>query len=66
MAVDAAIDAAHKCVLEDVRESCTRRRVTIIHYNFVRGHMKLRISLAMAARIDNHLWSIKDIVKLMG
>lgn len=36
-----------------------------MYYNFVRQHQTLRVSPAMAAGVTEHLWDIKDIVKLI-
>ena len=36
-----------------------------MHYNFARRHQTLRVSPAMAAGADSHLWSIEDIVNLI-
>ena len=36
-----------------------------LHYNFVRRHLTLRITPAMAAGITRRLWSIEDIVGLI-
>jgi hypothetical protein len=35
-----------------------------MHYNFVRIHKTLRVTPAMAAGVDNHLWSLQEIVDL--
>ena len=37
-----------------------------MHYNFVRIHQTLRVTPAMAAGISNRLWSIEDLVRLLG
>ena len=37
-----------------------------MHYNFVRVHETLRITPAMAAGVTDKLWSIEDIVGLLG
>ena len=34
-------------------------------YNFVRIHKTLRTSPAMAAGIENRLWSMEDVVRLV-
>lgn len=36
-----------------------------MHYNFVRRHMSLRISPAMAAGVTKKLWSIEDVIALI-
>jgi hypothetical protein len=36
-----------------------------MHYDFVRRHQSLRITPAMAAGVDRHLWSIEEIVSLI-
>lgn len=36
-----------------------------MYYNFVRQHQTLRVSPAMAAGVTEHLWDMKDIVKLI-
>jgi hypothetical protein len=35
-------------------------------YNFVRVHKSLRMSPAMAAGIETRLWSMEDVVRLVG
>jgi hypothetical protein len=35
-------------------------------YNFVRLHKMLRVSPAMAAGIETRLWSMEDVVSLIG
>lgn len=37
-----------------------------MHYNFVRIHQTLRVSPAMAAGIADRLWSLDDLVALVG
>jgi hypothetical protein len=36
-----------------------------MYYNFCRIHQSLRVSPAMEAGVTNHLWDIKDIIKLV-
>jgi hypothetical protein len=33
------------------------------HYNFVRVHQTLRVTLAMAAGLTDHLWSVRDLLE---
>ena len=45
------------------------RFATALHfvwYNFVRSHPHHPCSLAMQAGIDNHLWSMEELVSLVG
>ena len=37
-----------------------------IHYNFARIHTTLRVTPAMAAGVADHVWSIEEIVGLLG
>jgi IS1 family transposase len=37
-----------------------------MHYNFVRIHQTLRVTPAMAAGVTNRLWSIEDLLALLG
>jgi len=37
-----------------------------MHYNFVRIHQTLRVTPAMAARVTDRLWEIKDLVDLLS
>jgi len=37
-----------------------------MHYNFVRIHQTLRVTPAMAARVTDQLWEIKDLVDLLS
>lgn len=36
-----------------------------LHYNFVRRHQTLRVTPAMAARIERRLWSLEDMLALL-
>ena len=40
-------------------------RSTLMYYNFVRIHSKMRMTPAMAAGVSDRLWEIGDIVKLV-
>ena len=35
-----------------------------MHYNFARIHETLRVSPAMEAGVDDHLWSLEEIASL--
>jgi IS1 family transposase len=37
-----------------------------MHYNYCRIHQTLRITPAMAAGISNHVWSIQELISLLG
>jgi len=37
-----------------------------MHYNFARIHMTLRVTPAMEAGISDHVWSLEEIVNLLG
>jgi hypothetical protein len=37
-----------------------------MYYNFARVHQTLRVTPAMEAGIANHVWSIEEIVRLLG
>ena len=37
-----------------------------IHYNFCRVHQTLRVTPAMAAGISTHIWSVQELVALLG
>ena len=37
-----------------------------MHYNFVRIHSSLRVTPAMAAGVTDRLWSIDDLIGLLG
>lgn len=37
-----------------------------MHYNFARIHKTLRVTPAMEAGVANHVWSIEEIVNLLG
>jgi hypothetical protein len=36
------------------------------HYNFCRVHQTLRVTPAMEAGIAQHVWSIEELVQLLG
>jgi hypothetical protein len=37
-----------------------------MHYNFVRRHQTIQVTPAMAAGVDRRLWSLEDVVSLIG
>lgn len=37
-----------------------------MHYNFTRVHQTLRVTPAMQAGVSNHVWSLEEIVALLG
>jgi hypothetical protein len=37
-----------------------------MHYNFVRVHKTLRITPAMEAGIANHVWTMEELVDVLG
>ena len=37
-----------------------------MNYNFARVHQTLRVTPAMEAGIADHIWSIEEIVRLVG
>ncbi len=37
-----------------------------LHYNFARVHQSLRVTPAMEAGVSDHVWSIEEIVALLG
>ena len=44
---------------------CHHLAIFFLFYNFARVHSTLRMSPAMAAGIEGHLWDVEDIVRLM-
>ncbi len=52
---------AHSKKLENHRHATASH---FVWYNFVRIHQTLRCSPAMEAGIDNHLWSMEELVSL--
>ena len=37
-----------------------------MQYNFGRVHQTLRVTPAMEAGVSNHVWSVEEIVSLLG
>ena len=37
-----------------------------MHYNFARIHQTLRVTPAMEAGVSDHVWSLEDIIGLVG
>jgi hypothetical protein len=37
-----------------------------MYYNFGRVHQTLRVTLAMEASVSDHVWSVGEIVGLLG
>ena len=50
------------------RSRTTRRAIALyfIDYNFGRVHQTLRVTPAMEAGVANHVWSVEEIVGLLG
>ena len=44
----------------------TRRHAGFLYYNFARIHQTLRVTPAMEAGVANHVWSVEEIVALLG
>jgi len=38
----------------------------VMYYNFVRVHQTLRVTPAMMAGVTDHVWEVKDIIKLLS
>ena len=38
--------------------------IHFLHYNFARIHKTLRVTLAMAAGLSDHVWSLEEIALL--
>lgn len=38
----------------------------LMYYNFARVHQTLRVTPAMAAGVSTHVWSLEEIVGLLG
>jgi hypothetical protein len=37
-----------------------------MHYNFARIHQTLRVTPAMEAGVADHVWSIEELIGLLG
>lgn len=44
---------------------CHALALYFVYYNFVRIHSSLRMTPAMAAGVESHLWEMEDLVKLV-
>jgi hypothetical protein len=45
---------------------CHALALYFMHYNFARIHQTLKMSPAMAAGVDQRLWTIEDMVNLLS
>ena len=54
---------AHSKKIENHRHALA---LYFMYYNFARIHSTLRVTPAMEARVSNHVWSIEEIVGLLG
>ena len=45
---------------------CHSVALRYMHYNFARVHQTLRCTPAMKAGVSDHIWSIEEIVALLG
>jgi hypothetical protein len=37
-----------------------------MHYNFCRVHQSLRVTPAMEAGVADHVWSLEEVIALLG
>ena len=37
-----------------------------MHYNFARVHKSIKVTPAMEAKVATHVWSVEEIVRLLG
>jgi hypothetical protein len=37
-----------------------------MHYNFCRVHQSLRVTPAMKAGVAGHVWSLEEVIALLG
>ena len=63
-AYEAVLPADRRAFQED-RKPCRHGRALHLLYNFARINSSVRMSPAMAARLEDRLWGIGDIVKLI-
>jgi hypothetical protein len=49
-----------------IENHCAALAIFYMYYNFVRIHQTLRMSPAMAAGVTDRLWSIEDMIGLLG
>lgn len=49
-----------------VENHCAAVALYFVYYNFCRVHQTLRVTPAMEAGVANHIWSIEEIVALLG
>ena len=53
-------------ILEKAREPHAAVALHFMHYDFARIHKTLRVTAAMAAGVSDHVWSVEEIVGLLG
>ena len=45
---------------------CHARAIYFMYYNFCRVHQTLRVTPAMEAGLADHVWSIEELVAVLG
>src|SRR6266446_8526071 len=60
-----AIHAAHKCVLQEIRNHCHMVAIYHAFHNFCRVHQTLPVTPAMEAGLADHVWSLEELVGLL-
>jgi hypothetical protein len=64
--VDAPVYPPDERVLKEVENHAAAIALYFMYYNFGRIHQTLRVTPAMEAGVANHVWTIEEIVGLLG
>jgi hypothetical protein len=64
--VHAPFHAAHQCLVKKLDNHAATLAVYFMYYNFARVHQTLRVTPAMEAGVATHVWSVEEIVALLG
>jgi hypothetical protein len=62
----APVHALDECVLKKIENHAAAVALYFMYYNFGRVHQTLRVTPAMEAGVSDHVWSIEEIVGLLG
>ena len=66
----AAVYSPHKRVQQKARESHARNQFALyvlqllMYYNFCKIHKTLRVTPAMEAKVDDHVWTMEEVVMM--
>ena len=62
----APLRTADECIQQEIENHVAMLALYFMYYNFCRVHQTLRVTPAMEAGLTDHVWSVEEIVALLG